>query len=168
MKQHKWNSAGALQYSDLGLPKSAAQSYYRCEYCQQAVAVHYNSGEGLGEAMAAAGVPMECDKGPEVVGKTKIYCTVNGGGGDMWNAIAICEDGHSLAGHLCSSEGWCAHDLGIGSDWKHDKYREHCPEGYELIWVSGAEMRQQIEQKEGPMWDVLQRQKALEPVQEKQ
>lgn len=68
--------------------------------------------------------------------KKKIYCFVNSGrGSDMQHVIALCEDGHCLAGHLSSSEGFAKHDIGMTSDWKHDHYKEHCPEGYELIWV---------------------------------
>lgn len=76
----------------------------------------------------------------------KIYCFINGGKGtDMNNVIALCEDGHCLAGHLSSTEGWAKHDIGINSDWKHDKYKEHCPEGYELVWVDDAEGHEGID-----------------------
>lgn len=69
----------------------------------------------------------------------KIYCWVNGGKGtDMQSVIAMCEDGHVLAGHLSSSEYFAKHDIGIDSDWKHKDYKEHCPEGYELEWVDDA------------------------------
>lgn len=69
----------------------------------------------------------------------KIYCFVNSGKGTDWQiVIALCEDGHCLASHCSSNEGWAKHDIGIGSDWKHDKYKEHCPEGFELIWINDA------------------------------
>lgn len=64
-----------------------------------------------------------------------IYCFLNGGSPQMWRVMAIADDGHVLAGHLCSSPVYFKHDLGIGSDWKHDKYREHYPDGYVLEWV---------------------------------
>ena len=66
----------------------------------------------------------------------KIYCFVNSGAGtDMQFVIALCEDGHCLAQHLSSSLGFAKHDIGMNSDWKHENYKEHCPEGYELVWI---------------------------------
>ncbi len=47
---------------------------------------------------------------------------------------AVAEDGTVLAGHYSSSEWWARHDIGIGSEWKHDKYKAHYPDGYELVW----------------------------------
>lgn len=50
----------------------------------------------------------------------KIYCFNNGGSPDWLSAIAICEDGHVLAQHICSHECYMRHDLGMdGSEWKH-------------------------------------------------
>ena len=69
----------------------------------------------------------------------KIYAWINGGKGTDWvNVIALCEDGHCLAQHVSSDDGFAKHDIGITSAWKHDKYKEHCPEGYELEWVDDA------------------------------
>lgn len=66
----------------------------------------------------------------------KIFCFINGGRGTDCNIVlAICEDGHCLAQHLSSNEWFARHDIGINSDWKHDKYEEHCQDGYELVWV---------------------------------
>lgn len=77
--------------------------------------------------------------------KKKIYCFINSGKGTEWNhVIALCEDGHCLAGHLSSCEGWAKHDIGINSDWKHENYKEHCPEGYDLIWVDDPEESNEI------------------------
>ncbi len=68
--------------------------------------------------------------------KKKIYCFINGGNGRDWlNVISICEDGHCLSQHISSSIGFAKHDIGINSDIKHENYKKHCPEGYELIWV---------------------------------
>jgi hypothetical protein len=55
-------------------------------------------------------------------------------GGDVLGC-ALAEDGHVLAEHLSSSVGFAKHDMGLTSDWKHDRYREHAPDGYELEWV---------------------------------
>lgn len=54
--------------------------------------------------------------------------------GDMVGC-ALAEDGTCLAGHFSSSKAWLFHDMGLTSDWKHENYREHYPEGYELEWV---------------------------------
>lgn len=48
---------------------------------------------------------------------------------------ALCEDGHCLARHFSSGVDWSKHDMGITSDWKHNIYKEHCPEGYDLEWI---------------------------------
>lgn len=66
----------------------------------------------------------------------KIYCFINGGNGTDWNnVLALCEDGHALAGHISSTEWFAKQDIGINSDDKHQHYKDHCPNGYELIWV---------------------------------
>lgn len=75
-------------------------------------------------------------EGSEVKGaKPKIFAFINGGGGDMLFASAISEDGYSLSEHCSSSIGWAKHDMGIGSDWKHDEYSKHYPQGWDLEWV---------------------------------
>lgn len=66
----------------------------------------------------------------------KIYVFINSGRGTEWvNGCAICEDGTVLAGHLSSNDWWFRHDMGLESDWKHEHYKEHCPDGYELEHV---------------------------------
>ncbi len=71
--------------------------------------------------------------------KPKIFCWVNSGRDtDMQMVCAMAEDGTGLAGHCSSSEHWARHDIGMTSDWKHDLYRKHYPDGYELEWVSDA------------------------------
>lgn len=42
---------------------------------------------------------------------------------------------NQIASHWSSGIHWCQHDMGITSDWKHDIYKEMCPDGYELIWL---------------------------------
>lgn len=73
--------------------------------------------------------------------KKKIYCFVNGSSREWHPVLAMCEDGHVLANHASSTVGWARHDIGITSDWKHENYKEHCPEGYELIWVDEEDVR---------------------------
>ena len=53
-------------------------------------------------------------------------------GGDVVG-YAMAEDGTVLCSHLSSSQGFCRHDMGLTSDWKHNHYKEHYPEGYELV-----------------------------------
>jgi len=68
--------------------------------------------------------------------KPKIYCFVHADNGrDWYDIVGIAEDGHVLSGHISSSVMWAKHDIGITSDWKHEQYKEHYPDGYELIWV---------------------------------
>lgn len=69
------------------------------------------------------------------VEKGKIYCFVNAISSIGYHVVAFAEDGKGLAGHCSSNEGWAKHDIGINSDWKHEKYKEKYPEGYELIWL---------------------------------
>ena len=70
----------------------------------------------------------------------KIFCFVNGGFGRMGGEVAaVAEDGEHLASHFSSNEGWAKHDIGINSDWKHDKYKAKYPDGYELVWLSPEE-----------------------------
>ncbi len=68
--------------------------------------------------------------------KKKIYIFNNGGPEGWMRAVAICEDGVIVTGHISSHEGFMQHDMGLTSDWKHDKYNEHCGEdNWELEWV---------------------------------
>jgi len=55
-------------------------------------------------------------------------------GGDVLGA-AIAEDGTGLAEHLSSSVAFAQHDMGLTSNWQHDVYSEHAPNGFELVWV---------------------------------
>lgn len=67
----------------------------------------------------------------------KIYLACLGGGLRQGDVIgyALAEDGTALASHLSSTVDFSKHDLGLTSDWKHDTYAKHCPEGFELEWV---------------------------------
>lgn len=66
--------------------------------------------------------------------KIYVYITSTWQGGDVL-AEALAEDGHGLGSHLSSNRSWAKHDMGLTSDWHHDVYRRHCPDGYELEWV---------------------------------
>lgn len=79
---------------------------------------------------------------------TKIYLFAQTGGfgwDDGVSGNALCEDGDFLAGHFSSNVDWAKHDMGLSGHCategcgipasKHRAYAEHCPGGYELIWV---------------------------------
>ena len=66
----------------------------------------------------------------------KIYCFNNGGAPGWLQAIAISEDGHILAEHICTHEGYMRMDLGLDGTNKHDYYNAYYGEGqWELEWV---------------------------------
>jgi hypothetical protein len=50
--------------------------------------------------------------------------------------VALAEDGTFLSDHFSSSRAWFRHDMGLTSDRKHDVYKKHYPDGYELIEVA--------------------------------
>ena len=55
-------------------------------------------------------------------------------GGDVLG-YAMAEDGTGLASHLSSNSNFSQHDMGLTSDWKHDRYNKHYPDGFELVWL---------------------------------
>jgi len=63
-----------------------------------------------------------CDPAPNW-GPTEVY------------AQSLAEDGTGLGGHLSTNESWAKHDIGLTSDWHHDEYRKHYPDGYEVEWI---------------------------------
>lgn len=65
----------------------------------------------------------------------KIYCFINSGSVGWYSVVGLAEDGHCLSGHLSSDEYWARHDIGITSNWKHEEYKKHYPDGYELVWL---------------------------------
>lgn len=81
-------------------------------------------------------IDVECVEAP-----AQVYCWINESGHEYYLVYAMDERGVVLAQHLSSSPGWAQHDIGIGSDWKHDRYREAHPGGYELVWLEGDEAK---------------------------
>jgi len=57
-------------------------------------------------------------------------------------AMAVSQDGYLLASHISSSESWARHDMGLGSDWKHELYDIKYPNGYQLEWVEDPDSHQ--------------------------
>lgn len=77
--------------------------------------------------------------------KIFLWCVPTHSGGRMVNGstvsgnvigYALAEDGTGLCSHLSSNEDFSKHDMGLTSNWKHDIYQEHYPDGYELEWVT--------------------------------
>jgi len=75
----------------------------------------------------------------------RIYGFNNGGSPGWYHAVAIAEDGHGLGGHICSSEGYMQHDLGILEGTRLDRhekqYSQHYPEGYVMEWVPSNQIK---------------------------
>jgi hypothetical protein len=71
----------------------------------------------------------------------KIFLFINGGGGTRFvQTAALSQDGHFITGHNSSNEDWAKHDIGATSDWKHEEYKKHYPNGYVTEWVDGDPM----------------------------
>lgn len=67
-----------------------------------------------------------------------IYGFNNGGAAGWYSGCLLAEDGRSFGGHICSSEGYMPHDLGIleGSrPDRHEHFREHYPDGYRMEFI---------------------------------
>lgn len=70
--------------------------------------------------------------------KPRIFCFINSSNfPHAINTAALSEDGHFLASRTSSDLYWAKHDIGITSDWKHEYYKEHYPDGYDLVWLDG-------------------------------
>jgi hypothetical protein len=70
----------------------------------------------------------------------KIYCFINGGSPGFLCVVALAEDGTGICSHLSSNIMYAKHDIGISSDWKHDLYKNHYPNGYELEWIDNEDI----------------------------
>ena len=92
--------------------------------------------------------------------KPKIYCFIKGGSSGWLNVVGIAEDGHVLSGHTSSTREFAIHDIGITSDWKHEEYQEHYPDGYELEWIEYDD----VPNHKG-LNDAIEKNKKLEEVQ---
>ena len=70
--------------------------------------------------------------------KPKIYCFSNVKNGRDGVAYAMAEDGTVLGSHLCSSESFVPHDLGVAEGSRpdrHEEYKKHYPEGYDMEFI---------------------------------
>lgn len=74
-----------------------------------------------------------------------IYGFNNGGSAGWLQAVLVAEDGTPLGGHVCSSEGYMPHDLGIldgARPDRHEAFRSHYPDGYRMAFVGHAAVPQ--------------------------
>ncbi len=72
-----------------------------------------------------------------------IYGFNNGGERGWLSGCLIAEDGTGLGGHVCSSEGYMLHDLGIvegARPDRHEHFREHYPDGYRMAFVGRSDV----------------------------
>lgn len=73
--------------------------------------------------------------------KIFVFSNVRGGGDGICYAMA--EDGNVLGAHWCSHEGYARMDLGVNEGSRpdrHETYKEHYPDGYEMIFVPASEV----------------------------
>ena len=67
-----------------------------------------------------------------------IYGFNNGGSPGWFSGQLIAADGEFIGGHLCSSEAYMPHDLGIvegARPDRHEEFRKHYPDGYRMTFV---------------------------------
>lgn len=74
-------------------------------------------------------------------GKPKIFAFSNVVGGGDGSALAMAEDGTVVGQHWCSNEAWVPHDLGVTSDWHHEEYKAHYPDGFEMEFVRADDVK---------------------------
>lgn len=91
----------------------------------------YNAPGGFTKAEATAMEAHADDTKPKI-----FICGAPGGISKFdWTGCALAEDGTGLGEHLCSSLDFVQHDMGVTSDWKHEHYAKHYPDGYCLVWL---------------------------------
>lgn len=74
----------------------------------------------------------------------KIYAFSNVVGGGDGAAYAMADDGTVLGSHWCSHECYVPYDLGVKEGARpdrHETYREHFPNGYEMEFVRAADIK---------------------------
>lgn len=67
-----------------------------------------------------------------------IYGFCNGGQIGWMEGVLVSQDGHILGGHVCSSEAYMPHDLGIVAFARmdrHEEFQKHYPDGYRMEFV---------------------------------
>lgn len=74
-----------------------------------------------------------------------IYGFNNGGSPGWYSAVLIAEDGVGLGGHICSSETYMPHDLGILEGTRpdrHEEFRKHYPNGYRMEFIPSDKIKE--------------------------
>lgn len=74
-----------------------------------------------------------------------IYGFNNGGNAGFLLALLITEDGFDIGDHICSSEAYMPHDLGILENCRPDRhiyFRKYYPEGYRMEFVGYDDIAQ--------------------------
>jgi hypothetical protein len=61
---------------------------------------------------------------------------------------ALTDDGLIVACHISKSIELAKADMGIGTEAQHDLYREHFPNGYELVWIDSKDLDNHTEFQE--------------------
>ena len=78
------------------------------------------------------------------VGQLPVIYGFNNGGSSGWmTGTIIAEDGVCLGEHICSSEGYMPHDLGVlegSAPHRHEEFRAHYPDGYRMEFVTHSEI----------------------------
>lgn len=72
-----------------------------------------------------------------------IYGFNNGGEPGWYTGLLLADDGTCLGSHICSSEGYMPHDLGILAGTRpdrHEDFRAHYPDGYRMEFVGQADV----------------------------
>lgn len=111
---------------------------YRYFLENYAPAGSYGSPENYQKWISHRGLSgLQADEKPKATtDKPKIFVFENSGAGTDWiGGVALAESGHHLGSHISSHHNWFLHDMGLTSDWKHDEYKKHYPDGYELVHV---------------------------------
>lgn len=70
-----------------------------------------------------------------------IYGFNNGGSPGWYSAVLLAEDGEAMGDHICSSEAYMPHDLGILEGTRPDRHKgfqEKYPDGYRMEFISAA------------------------------
>lgn len=76
-----------------------------------------------------------------------IYGFNNGGSNEWYSGVLMAQDGTFLGAHICSSENYMWHDLGILEGTRpdrHEDFKKHYPEGYRMEFVKGNQVKSHI------------------------
>ena len=72
--------------------------------------------------------------------KHTIYCFVVMDYGEYLYSIALSEDGYMLTSHISTNRSFAMTDMGWNNNNdKHQQYKEHYPDGYNVAWVDDPE-----------------------------